>query len=398
MKKAVRKNKKEYDFVSVVLRAGFKLKTGSAMMIAQNHDHLTFHSFFCAALAVFFLGSFAPSQAQTAEPLIIMVTPRGETVMETVFEADLKRRLDGKARFLLIKPDMSNPDEAAALPERLRQEKPALIYTWGTPVTQAVAGKHDHPLIADIPIIFAVVADPLRAGVVPQLKKTGRNVTGTMHLAPLSVQINAIQSFRPFKKLGVVYNASEQNARDMLEDLKAEARRADFELIAEAVSRGADGLPDPASLPGLIHQVKARGAEWLYIGPDTFVGFTHRKITTNAAIAAGLPSFTANESAIRNGNALFGLFSPQENMSRFVALKAAQILKGEAPVGAIPIETLQRFSVLINMCAARALGVFPPLPLLNVADVRLPGENDSASTCLPLDGKAQTAMNPGAVR
>lgn len=332
------------------------------------------------------LTSLVPGSVLAAgdAPLVVMVTPRGRTSMEIVFEADLQRRLGGRVRFMLIVPDARNKDEMAALPERIRKEKPSLIYTWGTPTTVAVAGTHDKPVIDDIPIVFAVVADPVRAGIVKDLRAPNRNVTGTSHLAPLTVQINAIESFRPFKKLGVVYNAGEPNSRFMLDDLNAVAARLGFELIAEAVTPDAKGAPDPQSLPGLVRKVKERGAEWLYIGPDTFVGFTHRKITTDAAAEAGLPSFTANESAIRDGNALFGLFSPQENMSRFVAFKAAQILKGEVPVGSIPIETLQRFSVLVNMCTAKALDVYPPLPLLNVADVRLPARlGPSSAPCVP---------------
>jgi len=329
---------------------------------------------------------YMPVLAIEDDPLVVMVTPRGRTAMESSFEADLKRRLGGRVRFTLIVPDVRDKDAMEALPDRIRKEKPSLIYTWGTPTTVAVAGTHDKPLINDIPIVFAVVADPIRAGIVKSIRRPSRNITGTSHLAPLSIQINAIESFRPFKKLGVVYNPGEPNSRFMLDDLNAAASQLGFELIAEAVTPDAKGLPDSQSLPRLVRKLKERGAEWLYIGPDTFVGFTHRKTTTAAAAEAGLPSFTANESAIRDGNALFGLFSPQENMSRFVAFKAALILHDKIPAGSIPIETLQRFSVLVNMCTAKALDVYPPLPLLNIADVRLPAElgPSSAPCVLPI--------------
>ena len=334
----------------------------------------------CAMIAP----GFAPGSADAVNtPLVVMVTPRGKTIMETVFEADLNRRLGGRARFMLIQPDVRNKDEMAALPERIRKENPSLIYTWGTPTTVAVAGMYDRPAISDIPIVFAVVADPIRARLVADIRKPGRNVTGASHLAPLNIQINAIQSFKAFRRLGLIYNPAEQNAMFVLEDLNAEAKRLGFDLVAEAVPSGPDGSPDAGSLPALVRKVKSRGAEWLYIGPDTFVGFTHRKTTTDAALRAGLPSFTANESAIRDGSALFGLFSPQENMSRFVAFKAAQILGEGIPAKDIPIETLQRFSVLVNMCTAKALDVYPPLPLLNIADVRLPDGGAPGASCTP---------------
>jgi putative ABC transport system substrate-binding protein len=113
-------------------------------------------------------------------------------------------------------------------------------------------------------------------------------------------------------------------------------------------------------------------------------------LTTEAAVRAGLPAFSANESAIRDAHSLFGLFSPVENMARFVAYKAALILKGEKRVAEVPIETLQRFSVLVNMCVAKTLKAYPPMTLLSYADVRLP--IDPAADTAP--GKPQKGCTP----
>lgn len=319
-------------------------------------------------VAVFLI---TPVATAHAEPHVVLVTPRGETVMERVFMDELKGRL-GPVRFTLIKSEVAQPEAMAELPERIRKAKPNLIYTWGTATTVAVAGTHDAPKIADIPIVFTVVADPLRAKLVTHLEKPGRNVTGTSHLAPLPVQLDAMQSYKAFKKLGVVYNPKEANARYMLEDLTAEAKKNGLELLVEAVGLTSAGEPDPSTLAPRIQHLKSQGAEWLYLGPDTFVAFTHRQTTTQAAVKAGLPAFSANESAIRDAESLFGLFSPVENMSRFVAFKAAQILSNEKRVEDVPIETLQRFSVLINMCVAKTLKIYPPMSLLSYADVRIP--------------------------
>ena len=318
-----------------------------------------------------------PVHAAAPMPHVVLVTPRGETVMERVFMDELKRRL-GPVRFTFIQPEVAQPSAMAALPARVRQEKPDLIYAWGTPTTLAVAGTHDAPRIADIPIVFAVVADPLRAQLVTNLAAPGRNVTGTSHLAPMAVQVGAMQSYRAFKKLGVVYNPKEANTQFMLDDLRAEALQNGLTVLAKPVGLTAAGEPDAATLAPNIQQLKAQGAEWLYLGPDTFVAFTHRQHTTEAAVKAGLPTFSANESAIRDANALFGLFSPVENMARFVAFKSAQILKGEKKVAEVPIETLQRFSVLVNMCVAHTLKIYPPMSLLSYADVRLPLGNTNS--------------------
>jgi len=326
----------------------------------------------------------APAQAAPAH--VVLVTPRGETAMERTFKEELQR-LAGPVRFTLVKSDPSNPQDMAALPERIRKEKPSLVYTWGTPTTLAVAGTHDAPAISDIPIVFAVVADPLRAKLVSSLRTPGRNLTGTSHLAPLATQFGTMQNYRPFKAMGVVYNPTEPNARFMVEDLTASARLNGIELLVEKVGLNLAGEPDPTTLESQIRKLKARGAEWLYLGPDTFVAFTHRKTTTDAAVKAALPSFTANETAVRDGNALVGMFSPVDGMARFVAHKASQIIKGQANPADIPIETLQRFTVMVNMCVAQALNMLPNAAMLGYAELRQPTHNAAAPgalTCQPL--------------
>ena len=306
-----------------------------------------------------------------AAPHVVIVTPRGETKMEQIFEEELVRRI-GAVRFTMIVPDTANRASMSELWEKVLKEKPDLIYSWGTPTTVALAGTYEWPVIADIPIVFGVVADPLSAKLVKNLDRPARNITGTSHLAPLPVQLLALNEYRAIKTLGVVYNPTEVNARNMVEKLKVETKKLGIALVAEPVGLTPDGRPDPKTISETVALVKEQGAQWLYLGPDTFIGFTHRKLTTDASLKAGLPAFSANESAIRDANALLGLFSPIENMARLMAWKASQILSKEVKVEDIPIETLQQFSVLINMCAAKALQLFPPLGLLSYAGVRVP--------------------------
>ena len=67
--------------------------------------------------------------------------------------------------------------------------------------------------------------------------------------------------------------------------------------------------------------------------------------------------------------ALLGMFSSKTNIGRFAALKAMRVLTHAVAPGEEPIESLQRFSILINMQTARRLQLYPPLPLLDAADV-----------------------------
>ena len=110
----------------------------------------------------------------------------------------------------------------------------------------------------------------------------------------------------------------------------------------------------------------------MYLGPDTFVAYTQRRLTTYAALDEDLPSFTANESAIRDGNALYGMFSPVENLAKFTAAKAADILSGKKTAGQIPAETLPKFVHVVNLCTANGLKLYPPLSVFKAGDIIFP--------------------------
>ena len=64
-----------------------------------------------------------------------------------------------------------------------------------------------------------------------------------------------------------------------------------------------------------------------------------------------------------------GLVSNYANAGAFAAYKAEQILLGKAVAEKIPIETLQRFALVVNMKTATKLGVYPPLDLIKIAEL-----------------------------
>ena len=70
-----------------------------------------------------------------------------------------------------------------------------------------------------------------------------------------------------------------------------------------------------------------------------------------------------------SAGAMLALASSSYGIGRFTAFKAEQILAGGLPPGEIPVETLKRFSVIINMPVVRELEFYPPLGLLNFAEV-----------------------------
>lgn len=309
--------------------------------------------------------------AQKSPHTIAIVIPRDEQNIERGFRDYLLKRLL-PVRFESIRYS-GQPSDAPALIDEVRALKPDLIYSWATSTTLALAGRADSPpsagYIRDIPIVFTEVTDPVGSGLLSQLDPPRRNVTGVSHVAPLTVQLNAMRSYRPFKRLGYLVNPAESNTQGIATGLRAVAREMKFELLEESIPVDANGAPDPQALPGLINRLAERQADLLYIGPSTFLAFTHRDLVTSAALKERLPTFCATESIVRQSRCMFGLFANGSNIGRFAAYKASQILTDHVPVEQVPAEALQRFSLLINMPVAKALELYPPLSLLNIAEV-----------------------------
>lgn len=252
-----------------------------------------------------------------------------------------------------------------------------LVLTWGTTVTLQAVGTYDavdpERHITDIPVVFMIVTDPVGAKVVEDVAGSGRNVTGTQVVVPEDVQMRAIQSYRPFDRLGVVYNTDEVNAVVSVEKLRPVAEAMGFELLTREVPLDAEGKPDPAALPGLVQELAAEGADYLYIGSSSFI-LVHRDLFTNAAIEAGIPVAAAGEVSVVESNALMGLVSRYYNVGSLTAAKAEEILFEGRDPGEIPIEGLSRYSLIVNMEAAHRLALYPPLGLLRFAEIIKAGE------------------------
>jgi len=92
-------------------------------------------------------------------------------------------------------------------------------------------------------------------------------------------------------------------------------------------------------------------------------------LVTAASLDAGLPTFSPLEAAVRRSNALFGLVSTESGVGRMAASKALDILSRRVPAASEPVGSLPSFSLLVDMSTARQLRSYPPLRLLEVADV-----------------------------
>ena len=257
----------------------------------------------------------------------------------------------------------------------IRAMKPDLVFVLSTDVALDVVGQYDKvdpaKHLTDIPVVFSQVGDPVGSRLVTDLEHPGRNVTGTVHLVPISIQLKAMQSYNPrttpLKRLAVIYNPKEAYGRFMIGELRRLTTEQGITLI-EGTPLNEKGNADKEMIVPTLQKLADQKPDLLYVPSVSFFG-PHSKLLTEEAVARKLPIFAAIEVQLVQGKGLMGLVSPFYLVGQFSAYKAEQILVNNIPAKDIPIETLKRFSLIINMGVAKELELYPPISAFRFAQM-----------------------------
>jgi putative ABC transport system substrate-binding protein len=323
-----------------------------------------------SSVSLFLVSQDATAQVRTKPLRIYAITFRGMTDVERGFQDYFAAR---KIPVDITFRDLNR--DATRMPgfvDEIRKTKPDLVYTWGTSVTLGVVGPHDavdpNKHITDIPVVFTLVAAPVAAKIVPDLKSPGRNVTGVFHVAPTEAQMRAMSSYRPYKSIGVLYTPTEQNSVVVVEELRAAGKKMGFTVNAKPFNLDPAKKVTIEGAAQMVRDLKAQKADWLYLPPDSFLGTQAKAVVIPAAMEAGLPTFASTEQLMETG-ALTGLVSRYYAIGQFTAYKVEQILLNRTPASRVPVETLTRFSLQVNLETAEALKLPPPLPMFNYAEI-----------------------------
>ncbi|HEX7403252.1 MAG TPA: ABC transporter substrate-binding protein [Usitatibacter sp.] len=326
----------------------------------------------------------AQAQTSTRPYRIYAITFRGMTDVEKGFQDYFAAR---RIPVQITWRDLNR--ENSRMPgflEEIKRTKPDLVYTWGTSVTLGVVGTYDQvdPAvnITDIPVVFTLVAAPVLAKIVRDLKNPGRNVTGVFHVAPTEAQIRAMASYRPFKSIGILYTPTEQNSVVVVEEVREVSKRLGFTVIAKPLRLDANKKVTAEGAPEMVRELKQQNVEWLYLPPDSYLGTIAQKIVIPAAMAVGLPAFASTEQLMETG-AVAGLVSRYHSIGQFTAYKAEQILVNKVPPAKIPVETLTRFALQVRMDIAEQLKLPPPLPMFNYAELIVPKPEPAQPAAAP---------------
>jgi putative tryptophan/tyrosine transport system substrate-binding protein len=232
-----------------------------------------------------------------------------------------------------------------------------VLLTWGLPLSLAVKQAE-----TKIPLVFLITFDPVDIGLVSNLARPGGNVTGVTGLASLDTFAKRLQLVTQFipslARIAVLVSTEQTRSNQAKDSLTAAARGLGVELRDVSVQT-------PSDLESAIHQAKNQGAEALYVWPSGFT-LSFAKEISDAANANRLPSIHSyKEGALAGG--LLAYAADLKEEARRGAVYVDKILRGTQP-GALPVEQLSKYELLINVRTAKALGLNVPPTLLALAD------------------------------
>jgi len=251
----------------------------------------------------------------------------------------------------------AHPESMHRFAKELVALQPELILSQSTPATAALLQQ-----TRTIPIIFAIVADPIGSGFVASFPRPGGNATGFAVTEPTQAGkwVELLKEIAPrVTRVAALFNpAMATFAEFWLKPFKAAAASFAVEAILAPVH-------DMSELESVIAAQAREPNTGLFVMPDAFI-ITYRAEVTSLAARYRLPAVYAFRFFTEAG----GLLSYGEDLTdnfRRAATYADRILKGEKP-SELPVQAPVKFQLVINLKAAKGLGLTVPQTLLVTAD------------------------------
>jgi ABC-type uncharacterized transport system substrate-binding protein len=235
--------------------------------------------------------------------------------------------------------------------------RPDLILSSTTPTTAALLQQ-----TRTIPIVFAVVADPVGSGFVASFSRPGGNATGFIPVEPTmsGKWLELLKEIAPrVTRVAFLFNpATAPYAEYYLTSFKAAAASLALEAIAAPVR-------DLSELQSAIAAQAGAPHGGLVVMPDSFLVAQWAAITSLAA-RYHLPAVYPFSFFVELGG-LLSYGNDLVDSYRRAASYADRILKG-AKAGELPVQAPVKFELVINLKTAKALGLDVPLLLQQRAD------------------------------
>jgi putative ABC transport system substrate-binding protein len=265
-----------------------------------------------------------------------------------------------EGRNIQIDTRWATPDDAESM-RRLAKElvapQPNVILSSTTPTTTALLQQ-----TRTIPIVFAIVADPIGSGFVASFARPGGNVTGFIFTEPTMAGkwLELLKQIAPrIARVAMLFNpVSAPYADYWLNPFKAAATSFAVEAISAPVR-------DRSELETVIAAQAREPNGGLIAMPDSFLEVNRVEITSLAA-RYRLPAVYPFRLFAEVGGLLSYGVDRTDNFRR-AATYVDRIFKGENPAE-LPVQAPIKFELVVNLKTAKAIALDVPLHLQQLAD------------------------------
>ena len=219
-------------------------------------------------------------------------------------------------------------------------EKVDLIYAIATSTAQSAAQATNK-----LPVVFSAITDPEAAGLIKE------NVTGISDRVTVKQQLELLLKLdSKIKKVGVIYNSSEQNSKVQVDDLKKAASELGITIVEKSVTQVSE-IPQAS-------ETLVKSSDALYLPTDNLVASVINLITEKA-ISAKKIAFGA-ESAHVKGGALITQGIDYYEMGKEAGKIAVEILKNGKKPSEISFKKMNLNDIVINNKTLAAIGISLP--------------------------------------
>jgi putative ABC transport system substrate-binding protein len=279
-----------------------------------------------------------------------------EDPLVPIFEQALRERgwITGKNLLITYRTADGKYDRLPSVAAELVRLDPRVIVAVSTSGTRAAKNA-----TSTIPIVMWGVGDPIGRGLVASFGRPGGNVTGFTDASPdaYAKQLQLLVEAVPHARR-IAYLTNPANQAAPVDAVKEAARTLGIELLIV----GARGPEDFATAFRAMTQAKV---DALLVSDDG-VFFRQLGRLADLALRSRLPSMCGNWNYAAVGG-LMNYSVDRADTVRKIAGYVDRLLRGAKPAD-LPVEQPTKFSFVINVKSAKALGLSIPAPLLLQAE------------------------------
>jgi putative ABC transport system substrate-binding protein len=253
--------------------------------------------------------------------------------------------VEGKNLKIVFQNGQADQSKLTTMSQKLVEENCNVLVGIATPAAQSLANQTE-----DVPIVLGAVTDPVSAGLVKDLKRPEKNITGVSDQVPLKAILELAKEILPeAKTVGILYSSSEDNSKSQVEQMKKIASELGLNAKEYAVSNTNDVKTVASSA--------ASACDFLATPTDNTIASAMQTVVS-VCDKYNIPVFPTVDTQVKDGGlATVGI--NQHELGVETGKIVAKILNGEK-VSDIPVFTFTTGEKIYNQKQADKLGITLP--------------------------------------